>query len=174
MMHLYERLLGASFAALPASMRDFHTRAHAIAAGTFSVQRARGRLVALAAAAFGLPKPGREVAVVLDVTSLGGTERWRRRFGGVRFNTVQRELGGRLLECAGLVTVAYVVRADAAGLRFASESCRVAGLRLPAFLSPTIEAASLAKGEAWSVDVCVSAPRLGLLVRYGGDVVPAP
>jgi hypothetical protein len=172
-MHLYERLLGASFSALPSAMRDFHTRSHATATARFTVVRPPGLLTALVATAFALPRPGLDIPVVLDIASDGGTERWSRRFGTARFDTVQYEKNGRLVERAGLITIVFNVRADEAGMRFTSEACSIAGLRLPGWLAPSVEATALSNGDGWSMEVRVSAPRFGTLETYGGDVVPA-
>jgi len=172
MTHLYEQLLGASFARLPLTMRRFHASAHASANGTFAVQRTRGWFSALAATMFRLPPPDENVAVSLDVTALPEGERWRRRFGAARFDTVQHFEGGRLLERAGLATIAFDVRAEGTGMSFASVSCSFAGLRIPRWLAPSIEATTSATPEGWSMEVRVSAPHIGLVERYGGYVVP--
>jgi hypothetical protein len=172
-MHLYEQLLGASFARLPLIMQRFHASAHATATGTFTVRRTPGWFSALVARTFGLPPAGDNVAVFLDVTALREGERWQRRFGAARFDTVQRFKGGRLLERAGLATIAFDVRAEETGMSFASVSYSFAGLRVPRWLAPSIEATTSATPEGWSMEVRVSAPHVGLVERYGGCVVPA-
>jgi hypothetical protein len=171
--HLYEQLLGQSFSKLPLTMRRFHTCVRASATGSFSVCRTPGWFSTLAARFFRLPPQGENVAVLLDVTALRDGERWRRRFGAARFDTVQYFAGGRLLERAGLVTITFDVRADGTGMSFTSVSCSFAGLRVPRWLAPTIEATTSATPVGWSMEVRVSAPHVGLVERYSGCVVPA-
>jgi len=173
-MQLYEQLLGASFAALPRAMRDFHARPHAKAVASFDVERAPGWFAALIAGVFGLPRPARGVPVVLEVTAVGKTERWERRFGNKRFDSVQHARDGRLVERAGLVAIEFELRAGETGLHFASQRCSVARIPLPGWLAPAIEATAIANGDGWSMEVCVSTPHFGWLERYGGVVVPAP
>jgi len=67
----------------------------------------------------------------------------------------------------------FAVRAGEAGKSFASECCTVAGFRIPAWLGPSIEATATGNANGWSMEVRVSAPRVGLVESYGGDVVAA-
>jgi len=170
--HLYEQLLGTSFARLPLVMQNFHSSAHATATGTFTVRRTPGWFSAVVARIFRLPPAGDDVAVFLDVTALGEGERWQRHFGAARFDTLQHVNGGRLLERAGLTTIAFDVRVVGTGMSFASVWFSFAGLRVPRWLAPSIEATTSANPQGWSIEVRVSAPHVGLIERYGGSVVP--
>jgi hypothetical protein len=126
----------------------------------------------------GLPRPGADVAVELDVDADVRGETWRRTFGGRPFATRQWSADGRhLLERFGPLELRFVLRADDGGLRFEPRgtAVRLLGLRLalPAALGPRVDACVRAVGARLQVEVELRAPLLGRLCRYAGWLEPS-
>ena len=176
---LYERLVGGGWGELDEAVRRFHAPSAGVrAAGTFAVRRGRGRLVSLLARLLGLPESGRAVPLLLRVTPHGGGERWRRSFAGRDFTTEQREGAGLLLaERAGPVEMLFRLTAEGGALvyRQAGVALRAErfGVRLPRRLAPRVEASERAAegGRGVRVSVCVTAPLVGLVIRYEGLIM---
>ena len=176
---LYERLVGAGWGELDEAVRRFHPRGAGVrAAGTFKVRRGEGRFVSLLARLLNLPESGEAVPLLLRVTPHDGGERWRRSFAGRDFTTEQREGAGLLLaERAGPVEMLFRLTAEGGALvyRQAGVALRLGGLsvRLPRRLATRVEASERAAegGRGVRVSVCVTAPLVGLVIRYEGLIM---
>src|SRR4029077_16791550 len=96
---LYRRILGARFDSLPEVLRRFHdTPGGGRARGTLQVERAARRLRNALASRLGLPEPGTDVSIRLEVKDEGERERWIRHLQGRRLETVQWAQGDLLME----------------------------------------------------------------------------
>ncbi|HJQ34591.1 MAG TPA: DUF4166 domain-containing protein [Pyrinomonadaceae bacterium] len=175
---LYERLVGAGWETLDEAVRRFHPSGKGMrAAGTFAVRRGRGLAAHLLARLMGLPESGEAVPLLLRVTPHAAGERWRRSFAGRDFVTEQRA-GTRLLlaERAGPVEMLFRLKAEGGALVYTQEgvALRAGPLRvpLPRRLAPRVEASERAGrgGRGVQVSVCVTAPLVGLVIRYEGLV----
>jgi hypothetical protein len=125
----------------------------------------------------GLPRDGEGVPLLLSVEPHGGGERWRRNFDGRDFVTEQSEHAGPLLrERTGPFELLFRLEVEGGALAYRQEGAalRAGGLRvkLPRLLAPRVEAWERADkdGEGVQVSVCVTAPLVGLLIRYEGLV----
>jgi hypothetical protein len=124
----------------------------------------------------GLPEGGEGVPLLLSVEPHAGGERWRRDFAGREFVTEQGEhAAGLLAERAGPFELLFRLTAEGGALAYAQEGAalRVRGLRvrLPRPLAPRVEARERAdEGGGVRVSVRVTAPLVGLLIRYEGSV----
>ncbi|HEX7317442.1 MAG TPA: DUF4166 domain-containing protein [Pyrinomonadaceae bacterium] len=170
---LYERLVGDGWNGLDEPVRRFHLRARG--AGVFAVRRGEGRFARAVARLLGLPPGGEAVPLLLSVEPHAGGERWRRNFAGREFVTEQGEHAGPLLaERAGPFELHFrlCVEGGALAYRPAGAFLRVMSLRmrLPPPLAPRVEAWERAVEGGVSVNVCVTAPLAGLLIRYEGLV----
>jgi hypothetical protein len=171
---LYERLVGEGWGGLDEPVRRFHLRGSGT--GVFAVRRGRGRIARLVARLMGLPSGGEDVPLLLSVEPLGEGERWRRTFAGKDFVTVQNEHAARLLaERTGPFELLFRLKVEEGALayRHAGAALRAGRLRfnLPRILAPHVEAWERAdEGGDVRVSVCVTAPLVGLLIRYEGLV----
>ncbi len=156
-------------------MRRLHLRGRGV--GVFAVRRGEGRFARAVARLMRLPEGGEAVPLRLSVEPHGGGERWRRDFAGREFVTEQGEhAAGLMAERAGPFELLYRLSVEGGALAYypvgtrfyALESLRV---RLPRPLAPRVEARERAdEGGGVRVSVCVTAPLLGLLIRYEGLV----
>ena len=173
-MQLYERLLGTSFARLPAALRRFHGRSGGTAEFALEVTHEPGRLRHAVARALGMPAAAARAPGTLAVTVRGDREAWVRTFPDLTLRTTQRLAAGRLVEQAGPLAFAFDVDADERGMRFSQTGCRLFGIPLPRALAPRVETLVRGDERGWNVLVSIAAPVLGRIATYGGPVIPQP
>src|SRR5215831_9425916 len=134
---LYRRVLGPRFAVLPTPVRELHELELASQwVGMAHVERGRSRLSRLAAWIAGLPPDGRDQALCVTFEPVGAREIWTRRFGEVRFRSVQYERNGFLCERTGPTTFVFTPVASGNGLALRLDGFRLLGLPLPRLVHP--------------------------------------
>ena len=169
---LYRRLLGSRFDQLHPTLQHFHTLPNVFGVGRFRVRRSPRRLVALAAALFGLPASTDAAEVLLTVTRVGAGERWVRSFDGRPFVSMQTARRGVLIEQAGPTYLEFALDVLNGGMVFRSERVWLLGVALPERVAPAIHATVTAAGAGWATAVRVSVPFLGTLLEDEGEVIP--
>ena len=97
----FERVLGATFANLPAPVRELHALRHsALTSGRAEITAEPGALKWLLCKFAGLPKPGLDVPVSVQFIPVArGSERWDRRFGDRRYASRMEAGSGREAGC---------------------------------------------------------------------------
>ncbi|MEA2785872.1 MAG: hypothetical protein QOF71_1976 [Candidatus Eremiobacteraeota bacterium] len=173
-MQLYERLLGTSFARLPAALRRFHGRAGGRADFALEVTHEPGFLRNAVARILRMPAAAARAPGTLVVTVQGDREVWVRTFPDMTRRTTQWIDAGRLVEQAGAMQFLFAVDAGERGMRFAQTGCRVFGRPLPRALAPRIETVVRGDDVGWNVLVSIAVPLLGRIATYGGPVTPQP
>ena len=169
---LYRRVLGAHFAVLPRCVRELHDlEAASQWTGMASVERGRSRLSRLAAWFAGLPPDGQDQALCVTFEPVGVREIWTRRFGEVRFRSVQYQRRGFLCERAGPSTFVFTPVASGSGLALRLDGFRLLGLPLPRFLHPSVRTWECEREGRYEFEVEARLPLAGLIVRYGGWLV---
>ncbi|GJE56655.1 MULTISPECIES: SDR family oxidoreductase [Methylobacterium] len=178
---LFARALGAGFDAVPAPIRDLHGATGGLTySGAAEVERGPGFAVAFVAALFRLPRPMAAGPVRVAIRPEGGTERWTRGFADTRFSSVMGlapggEGRGLLRERFGPFAMDLAVTAHAEGLDMTVTGWRLGPLPLPRSLRPTTQASERLDAQGrFRFDVALFLPRVGLLVRYKGWLVPEP
>lgn len=171
---LYRALLGERYDELPAVLRRFHDLDAASARGTLRITRGQGAIRGRLADLLGLPAAGESVQVDLRVRTVKGIQTWVRHYGLRRIETRQWIRAGLLVEAAGPYRMGFRLAADSRGLRFTFVRAWLGGLPLPGFLALKVdaEASAAPDTESWRIDVRISAPLLGMLARYEGEVTP--
>ncbi|HEX8378926.1 MAG TPA: DUF4166 domain-containing protein [Allosphingosinicella sp.] len=170
---LYERVMGARFAALPPAVRAMHRALRdGGASGEARVTRGPNPLARLAATAMGFPPEGVH-RLHLAFAERDGRERWTRDFSGRSFSSDLAERDGRLTERFGLLRFAFDLPSDAGGLRMVIRRWWLGPLPLPLFLAPRSEAREWEEGGRFHFDVPIALPLLGPLVHYRGWLEPA-
>ncbi|MBO0739892.1 MAG: DUF4166 domain-containing protein [Hyphomicrobiaceae bacterium] len=169
---LYRRVLGARFAVLPARVRELHDL-HAASqwAGMANVERGRSRLSRLAAWIAGLPPEARDQALCVTFEPVGANEVWTRRFGEMRFRSVQYERAGFLCERAGPAMFVFTPVVTGHGLALRLDGFRLLGLPLPRLLHPSVRTWECEREGRYQFSVEVRLPLAGLIIRYAGWLV---
>lgn len=108
----------------------------------------------------------------LSVQPLSDGEQWIRTFAGQPLVTTQRQLGSLLLEAAGPMTFGFLLRVESGGMVFEHQRTWLFGLPIPANCGPRVAATSLPATGGWHVDVQLSAPLFGRVLRYHGFMQP--
>jgi len=174
---LYQRLLGNDFDRLPDVLRQFHSQPQGgCATGRVTVKRHAGWLREAAANLLQLPAAGEDMALRLHVIPQDNTERWIRHFNQQRLETLQWQEGEFLIEKAGPLQLAFKVAADEEGMTFRMHhQCHTARKVLfPAGLVMRVNAQTQGVEDYWKLEVNISAPLLGEIVTYRGEIVPQP
>jgi hypothetical protein len=171
---LYERLMGADFAALPAMVRAIHDiRADAGAAGEGRVARGRNPVARLMAAIARFPPAG-EHPLHVAFAEQDGRERWTRDFGGHLFSSeLSGGRGGLAVERFGPMRFGFALVPAADGLAMRLRRWSAFRIRLPLFLAPRIAAREWQDEEGrFRFDVRLHFPLAGEIVHYAGWLRP--
>ena len=172
------RLLGSTVDDLPAAVRGFHMSNDNVAgAGVFRVEQASSRTGRLVARAMRMPRAAGDTPVRLSIVRQGSVECWRRSFGEEVMASIQTTDGQHLFERIGRVELRFDVTVECRRLRFRHVGTRLRigriRVRLPRSMSPTVAASVGAVGECLDVSVSISAPVVGPLFHYAGQLTPS-
>ena len=167
----YEAALGGAFETLPSEVRRAHV-APLVAVGTFDVDHGSHWITPALVKLLNLPEAGRGQMVRLEVAAHGDELLWARRIGAVSLLTRQRAAGRRIVERVGLGTIVFDVAARDGALVYQQCCLRVAGLPIPRFVAPLVNARVSAAARGWHVEVRVTW-RTHLVCRYAGKMAVA-
>ena len=112
----------------------------------------------------GFPPAGDNIALALEVISVGDSETWIRNFGGKLIRTLQWQNGKLLIEAMGAVRIAFRVQADESGMQFCSERARLWIIPIPLHVIARVRGGE----SSWEFEVIVE--RVG---SYRGAMVPS-
>jgi len=172
----FEMALGPAFETLPAAVKASH-RAGPVAhfKGTAKVDGATG-LARLPAAVFGLPHASEVSPVYVEKRTIApGREIWKRAIGKSRFQSeITYKAPGQVSERFGPFTFTLALTTGPEGHIMRITGWRLGPLPLPAFLAPrSLATESQTNTGRFAFDVPISAPLLGRLTRYRGELVVA-
>lgn len=172
---LFQRLLGASFYNMPATLRTLHGRhGRASYAGRANVVRGRGLFAGLCARIAGLPPSAQDVEVRVDFDDdARGGEIWHRRFGGAPMRSRLRLRDGKLVERLGMVRLAFTLHVHEGALYWYVDGLRVLGLPLPAAWCKDVRCREREVDGRYEFLVEATLPIAGSIVRYEGWLAPA-
>lgn len=139
------------------------------AEGILDVQHGGWWLTPLLIRLMALPAAGRGLPVRLDVTPIGAGVEWTRQIGSSVLTTRQRAMGALLIEQNGMGSVAFGLDVEDGALLYRQMSMRVAGVAIPAFVSPRVSARVSSAAAGWHIEVTVTW-RDHLVCRYAGNL----
>jgi len=169
--------MGSDWLAISVGVRDIHSAClPARLRGIFEIQASESRLGRLLCRLGRLPTRSQTVPCDVLVEAAEAGERWNRALGSWSFSSTQLESNGSLVERIGAFDLHFRLSAENGGIRFRQVGAwlRLLGVRvpIPALLAPKVvglESPGAQTGSA-SIDIAVSAPLVGMLLRYRGDV----
>ncbi len=172
---LFARVLGEAFDALPQPVQNSHqTHAPRHLTGHSNVDRGRGILPRLIAAAVRFPKAGTDISLAVIKTPTPTGEHWQRDFGGQVFHSTLRQTPHGMTESIGPMTFTLGLHVAADGLHFPVSRGHFLGIPMPKWLLPRSEAVETAQDGKLRFDVALYAPLTGqLIVRYRGILARA-
>ena len=176
--NLYADLVGPAWDELSPAVYKAHLQGETMQAkAIFRIQRGRNPLARLLATLGRLPAESDAAPVKLSVRRVPEGEVWDRQFGNTRLVSTQVDAGDGLLgERFGLMKVHFRFSVSDGTLSYATHSaCLTPGglhIPIPKALAPQILAVESAASDGISphIFVSVSAPPIGLLVSYEGDL----
>ena len=145
---------------------------HAMARGVAQIERGRGVLARIVAAAFGFPPAGRDVPVTVTFEATAQGERWTRDFGGRRFSSMLTSTPTGVRERFGPFSFRFRLEERNGGLAMVPRTWRAFGVRMPKALMPGGVATEAAVDGRFTFDVPISVPFVGLVVHYRGWLAP--
>jgi uncharacterized protein DUF4166 len=173
-------LLGAGTAGLPGAVLRFHASSHdSFGTGTFEVEQAKSRAGRVVARAMRLPRATGLTAVTLSICRGAHAddclaESWRRTFDDEVLASSLTTDGQHLLERIGAIELCFTLDVGGQRVRFRHVGTRLRigslRVRIPLAMSPTIAASVGAIGGRIDVSVRISAPILGTLLHYAGQL----
>jgi hypothetical protein len=175
---LFARVLGDAFDSLPDAIQQGHAiDDRLVLEGRASVAGGRSRAARWAARLIGFPTDTPDIAVRVEMRTVGNGEVWRRSFGRARFHSQLFPCAGRrgrVRERFGLCTFELKLSAGPQGLDYAITSGRFGFIPLPAILLPRSFAKERVDGAGrFYFDVPIALPGIGLLVHYRGWLAPS-
>lgn len=176
---LYRQVLGDAFDQFPPQVQAIHddTRDRTWT-GTARVQRGTGLISKALGSAFGFPAPSTQIPVSVQFTPLKDGEKWTRRFGDQCFSSIQKPGTGRndqlIAERFGPITVALALVQKDDKLFLIPRRWSLLGISLPKMLLPSGSSFETQVDGKFHFDVQISAPLIGLIVAYQGELEPSP
>lgn len=169
---LYRRVLGAAYGEMSAAGQRLHEGTVAQWTGRCTVDGASNGLGRLLAALFALPPPGDDAPIEVEFVMRGGRETWIRRVGGRTMRSRQhigvRRPAGWVVEQFGPIAFDLAVLVKDGRLDLVMSGMRLAGVPMPRFCWPSINANETEKEGRFHFDVEIGLPWIGRLVRYRG------
>lgn len=173
MASLYERVLGPKYKELAHVLHQFHgAHSHGHARGKLAIEHGTGKAARLVARLLGMPDESPQTDVTLQVIVDEDCEIWDRTFGDKKLRTRAWARDGLLIEAMGPSTLGFKLEVEDGGLRFVHEQTWVFGVPLPKWIAPRADVHVKPAGERWKLDMRLSQPQLGLIVRYHGTMAP--
>lgn len=171
---VFEQVLGASWAQMPASFRAAHDvwDLHVLE-GEASVERGSGFLSDLICALFRFPPATKKTDIRVEMERMGPVEIWRRSFGARRFQSVLTPAGaGRITERFGPFSFELALPLSDGAMQMQVVKGWFLGIPMPARFLPISQTREFEKDTRFNFDVALSLPIAGDLVRYRGWLVP--
>ena len=175
---LYQLIIGDDWRNLDTAVQRLHSGGRVTrGTGSFTVTHGKRRLARLMAKILRMPAVGENINVSLVVTAHPGGERWHRTFAGKPFITEQRDDDCKfLVERNKGVDVWFRLAVIDGALLYqqTKAALNIGPWRLPLSrrLSSYIVATERAAADKSSVQVSVhvTAPLIGLLIEYEGNI----
>ena len=177
---LYQRLLGPAWQSLHNQVRRLHLAdsvGRLEASGKFCITQGRNPFARLIAWLLRMPRASDGASVRLVIKRRGPQELWSKTFESIRLQTVQRlDDHGFLVERFDLFEICFRILVEGEGLRYQQEAFRVIigkiGIPVPRRMAPKVSALEMPSkaSNQTAVDVEVSAPLVGLILKYRGEI----
>jgi hypothetical protein len=174
---LFQRALGEAWLHLPETVRALHADGRQRWEGRATVERGRGLLARLCAAALRFPRAAESVAAQVEFTPRGRGMLWRRTFAGRSFASVLLPGTGRcerlVVERFGPLAFGIALVREGPRLRYVVGRWSICGIPMPSRWAPCGATHEFDDGGRFGFDVEIRHSLTGLIVRYKGWLVRA-
>ncbi len=166
---LYQSILQDDFSKMnPILQQIYGPVSNLEAHGIMDIEYGKGLLVKLANKLLRMPSAGKRVKVELRINRSSDREIWARKFNQHVLKTEQFHRNGYLIEKVGSIMIGFKLSVKDGGLEFRQDFACIHNIRLPKVMSINTTAYSKGEGDGWYVNVELTSPVLGLLLRYYG------
>jgi len=170
---LYRRVMGEAFHRLPTAVRKLHILpGSGLAEGRATVTRGTNPISLIVARIFSFPSAGRDIPVSVRFSEHSGLETWERRFGDASFSSQLSQMGDLLVERFGVMRFGFELLGTPNGLSMNLRRWWIGPLPMPLALGPSGVALESGANNRFHFEVPISAPFIGLIVRYEGWLAP--
>ena len=170
-LSLYQRVLGAEYAALSPTLRRLHDGSARSWQGEAAVSWGRNKFVHLLLRVARLPKQGKRVNCQVDFQQNEKGECWRRRFAQRFMYSHQALRDNQLVEVFGPFRLHLDNTVSAGGLIQRCVATYFLGLRLPTWLGLSVIAREWSVGAQMHFDVTIGLNGGLELLRYRGHLL---
>jgi len=172
-MPLFQQVLGAAWAELPAPVRNLHDlSSDAGFSGRASVTRGRSLLARMVGRIAGFPEAGNDVNVTVEIATNGECEIWQRNFSGHAFSSEMRVgdgwLAALMCERFGPIRLGMALVTDGDALHYAPRRWTFFGLPMPKALMPSGKIFETVVDGKFVFHVEITLPFIGNVVTYDG------
>lgn len=169
---LYQKVMEAEFDLLPSSLRAMHSYiGDGAASGQAVVERGKHPASALLCFVFGFPSSGQH-GLRVHFRKDNASDLWVRHFGQHRMKSRLRQANRKLVEQFGPLDFYFDLTREDQGLKMTLKRWTAFGVPLPFALAPRVEAREWDVAGNFQLSVSISAPVIGLIVRYNGHLAP--
>lgn len=168
---LYQQVLGAGYARLPAAVRRFHRLAGcAVLHGRVETLAPASPLARFLALCLGAPHNTTSGPLRFVLEAAPEAETWTRHFPTHTMASSMRLVAGQLEERLGAARLTFNLTATDQKLSMALVSMRFFGVPCPGWLMPRVVAEETGGGDRLHFLVTASLPLVGSVVSYRGHL----
>jgi hypothetical protein len=172
---LYEEVLGERYSQLHPVLQAFHSQTGASFADCrLDVIHPPGVIKSLFRKLAGMPRAGQSQNTLLEVREMPFGEEWRRTIGGKLMVTRQWRHGNLLCEGIGPAVFGIEPTCEQGGMRLETRKFWLLGIPILRSIAPSVFARITPQERGWQVEVRLTAPLLGPILIYQGEVTPRP
>jgi hypothetical protein len=170
-LSLYQQVMGADYAALPAPLQHFHAlEGSHVLTGVVQVDAPASFPARMLAWSLGTPLQARQGAIRFELQADAYSETWTRHFPGSSMQSRLTLAGGRVTERLGPARLSFTLHGGADKLQMQLASLHFLGVPCPRWLRPAIVAEETASEGRLHFLVQASLPVIGLVTRYRGHL----
>ncbi len=170
-LSIYQKVIGKDFNQLGPNLQYGHAHMPIVKAkGSINVEWGKGFLIRWMNKMNGLPPAGNNQELELEIIRDEKIETWNRKFKSTVFSTIQFEKNGLLVEKDGPIAIGFKVHLDGNSFIYEQVYMKFAGIRIPRFIGMKSEAKVAETNNGWDAEIKVTAPIVGLVLKYSASV----
>ena len=169
---LFERALGARFAALAPALQRFHrlSGVHELR-GIVETDPPASAIGRMLARCLGSPRRAESGTIRFELDAAPDAETWTRHFPARTMRSRMLLVDGQVVERMGAARLVFAVDEVDGGLRMRLRSLRFLGIPCPAWLRPRLVAEETGDGDRLCFRIEAAVTGLGRVVGYRGHLV---
>lgn len=165
-MNILTLHMGSDFDRLPDLVRAAHLGRVRLE-GCVTVKRG-GAIARAICSIFRFPPEAASCRLIVESEHTQDRIAWQRSFDGLGMASEFTQEGDFLVERLGLLSMYFIATEDSGRLSYEFTHTKLLGIRLPKFISPSIEAYEAQGPNGYHFRVAVRMPLIGKIIEYYG------